>query len=204
MYTYVGKPGVSNVSGDQTLNITSNTEKVVLTCEVTGDDIYTMYWIRTDGFVLPVSRNHTVFNVSKLSFTIRRVHPHDSGGYRCVVHSPWGDAESNIVQVLIVAAPPVFIIQPTDITAVALETVTFTSEAEGFHVRYEWRYYSDNINSSSYSVKSNSSTLTLHSVTPLDEGYYCCVAVTGKDNKIFSNNATLTVNGNEYQLYKML
>ena len=166
-------------------------------CEVTGDNIMA-YWRRMDGSILPDHRNHTNFNTNKLSFTILRAHPHDSGDYQCVVHSPWGDAESNIVEVLIVAAPPVFIIQPTDIAAVALETITFNSEAEGFHVRYEWRHYSDNINNSIYSVKSNSSTLTLHSVTPLDEGHYCCVAMTGKDNHVFSNNAILTVNGNEH------
>ena len=170
-------------------------------CEVTGDNIMA-YWRRINGSILPDLRNHTHFSTNKLSFTILRAHPHDSGDYQCVVHSPWGDAESNIVKVSIVPAPPVFIIQPTDITAVALETITFTSEAEGFHVRYEWRHYSDNINSSSYSVKSNSSTLTLHSVTPLDEGHYCCVAMTRKDNHVFSNNATLTINGNEHKLCK--
>ena len=166
-------------------------------CEVTGDDIYTTYWIRTDDFILPVPRNHTVFNVSTLSFTIRRAHPHDSGSYRCVVHSPWGNAESNIVEVLIVAAPPVFIHHPNNTAAVALENVTLNCEARGFHVRYEWRHYNDS-SGSNYSIKSNSSTLTLYRVTPSDEGYYYCVATTGKDNKIFSKNATLTVNGNEH------
>ena len=166
-------------------------------CEVTGDDIYTSYWIKTDGSILPDHRNHTIFNTNKLSFTILRAHPHDSGDYQCVVHSPWGDAESNIVEVLIVAAPPVFIIQPTDITAVALENVTLNCNATGFHVRYEWRNYNDS-SGSNYSVKSNTSTLTLYRVTPSDEGYYYCVATTGKDNEVFSKNATLTVNGNEH------
>ena len=189
------------MSGNQTLNIASNTEKVVLMCEVTGDNV-TAYWRRLDGLILPDRRNQTVFDTNNLSFTILRAHPHDSGDYQCVAYSPWGHAKSDTVVVSIVAAAPRFIQQPTNKTAMALETVTFTSDAIGFHVRYEWRHYNDN--GRNYSVKSNSSTLTLYGVTPLDEGHYCCVAMTGRHNLIFSRNVTLTVNGNEYQLYEML
>ena len=192
---FIGRPTIKNVSGNQTLNITSNTEKVVLMCAVTGDNV-TAYWRRLDDIILPDHRNYTVFNTSELSFTILRAHPHDSGDYQCVVHSPWGDAKSDTVVVLIVAAPPVFIQQPTDIDAVALQNVSLMCDARGFHVRYEWRHY--NGSGRNYSINSNSSTLTLYRVTPLDEGCYYCVAMTGKDNKIFSTNATLTVNGNEY------
>ena len=195
---FIGRPTINSVSGNQTLNITSNTEKVVLTCEVTGDNVMA-YWRRLDGIILPDHRNHTVFNTSELSFTILKAHPHDSGDYQCVVHSPWGDAKSDIVVVLIVAAPPVFIQQPTDIDAVALQNVTLICDARGFHVIYEWRHYNDS--GSNYSIKSRSSTLTLYRVTPLDEGYYYCVAMIGNDNQIFSKNATLTVNGNEYFNY---
>ena len=189
------------MSGNQALNVSNNTEKVVLTCKVTGDDV-TAYWRRLDGLILPERRNQTVFDTTELSFTILRAHPHDSGEYQCVVYSPWGDAKSDIVVVSIVAAAPRFIQQPTNITAMAFENVTFTSEAKGFHVRYEWRHYNDS--DSNYSVKSNSSTLTLYGVTPLDQGRYCCVAMTGRHHQIFSHNATLTVNGTKYQLYKML
>lgn len=198
MHNNIGRPAIISVSGNQTLNINSNTEKVLLTCKVAGDNI-TAYWERLNG-PLPSKRNHTYFDAksNEISLTILRAHPHDSGDFQCIVHSPWGVTERRIVSVLIVAAPPVFTSQPIDEAAVALENVMFTSKAEGFHVTYEWRYYNDD---GSYVVKGNNSNLTLLGVTPSDEGHYCCVATTGKGHQAFSSNVTLTVNGNEYQLY---
>ena len=191
---FIGRPAIYNVSGNQTLNITSNTEKVVLTCEVTGDNT-TAYWRRLNGSDLPDHRNQTIFNTTELSFTILRARPHDSGEYQCVAYSPWGVAKSDTVVVSIIAAALRFIQQPTDVDVVALQNVTLNCDVRGFHVRYEWRHYNDS--SSNYSIKSNSSTLTLCRVTPLDEGHYYCVAMTGRHNQIFSKNATLTVNGNK-------
>ena len=165
---------------------------------MTGDNI-TAYWEKLSGS-LPEKRNHTFFNGNEVTLTITRAHPHDTGGYMCTVCSPWGVAQSRIVSVLIVAAPPIFIHQPTDEAVVALENVTFISEAEGFHVQYEWQFfYSD---SDSCVVKGNSSTLSLIEVTPSDNGHYCCVAITGEDNQVLSHTVTLTVNGNKikYQL----
>ena len=164
---------------------------------MTGDNI-TAYWEKLHGS-LPDKRHHTFFDGSEVTLTITRAHPHDTGDYMCTVSSPWGVPQSRIVSVLIIAAPPKFIHQPADEAVVALENVTFTGEAKGFHVRYEWRFYNE---SYSYLVKGNSSTLSLIEVTPLDNGHYCCVAINGKDNQVPSRNATLTVNGNKikYQL----
>ena len=198
MCTNIGRPVINSVSGDQALNITSNNESIFLTCNVTGDNI-TAYWEKLHGS-LPDKRHHTFFNGSEVILTITRAHPHDTGDYMCTVCSPWGVPQSRIISVLIVAAPPIFIHQPTNKSVIALENVTFIGEAKGFHVRYEWRFfYSD---SDSYVVKGNSSTLSLIEVTPSDKGHYCCVAITGEDNQVLSHNVTLTVNGNiiKYQL----
>ena len=167
-----------------------------MTCNVTGDNV-TAYWEKLNGS-LSDRRNHTFFDENEITLTISKARPHDTGDYMCTVFSPWGVAQSRIVSILIVAAPPIFIHQPTDKSVVALENVTFIGEAEGFHVRYEWRFYSD---SHTYLV-GNGSTLSLFAVTPSDEGYYCCVAITGEGKRVPSRNATLTVNGNKikYQL----
>ena len=82
-------------------------------------------------------------------------------------------------------------IQPTSRSKTALEDVTFTCEAIGFEVQYEWKRHSGNV------TGGRQSSLTISRATPLDEDQYYCVAMTegGYD---FSNNVTLIVNGKNY------
>ena len=81
--------------------------------------------------------------------------------------------------------------QPTNQMITALQDVTFTCEAKGFDVKYEWRHHKNN------SIIGRRSSLTIFRATPLDEDQYYCVAMTegGYD---FSNNVTLRVNGEIY------
>ena len=73
---------------------------MVLTCEVTGDNITGAYWERTDG-----SHHSNMSSLSNhkrtLTITISRARPTHSGMYRCVVYSQWGVAQSRNVQVTI-------------------------------------------------------------------------------------------------------
>ena len=85
-------------------------------------------------------------------------------------------------------APPSITKQPADVTTEALRNATFTCETSGFEVKYEWKRHSSN------SVLGRQSSLTISRVTPLDEGQYYCVAMT-EGEYAFSNNVTLTVNG---------
>ena len=78
--------------------------------------------------------------------------------------------------------------QPTNKMITALQDVTFTCEAKGFNVKYEWKRH---INSS---VIGRQSTLTISRATPLDSDQYYCVAMT-EGGYAFSNNVTLIVNG---------
>ena len=78
--------------------------------------------------------------------------------------------------------------QPTNQKITALQDVTFTCEAKGFEVEYNWRRHSGSV------TGGRQSNLTIPEATPLDEDQYYCVAMTegGYD---FSNNVTLNVNG---------
>ena len=78
---------------------------------------------------------------------------------------------------------------PTNQNIIVLQDVKFTCEAKGFEVKYEWKRHND----SKLSGK-RKSNLTISGVTPSDEDQYYCVAMT-KGGYAFSNNATLTVNG---------
>ena len=80
----------------------------------------------------------------------------------------------------------------------ALQDVTFTCEAKGFNVKYEWRRPRNS------SVIGRQSTLTISEATPLDSDQYYCVAMT-EGGYAFSNNVTLRVDGeNQHNYYLCL
>ena len=85
--------------------------------------------------------------------------------------------------------------QPTNQMITALQDVTFTCEAKGFDVKYEWKRHSGSV------TGGRQSSLTISRATPSDEDQYYCVAMTG-GGYTFSNNVTLRVDGeNSYMLY---
>ena len=70
----------------------------------------------------------------------------------------------------------------------ALQDVTFTCEAKGFEVKYEWKRHNGSV------TGGRQSSLTISVATPLDEDQYYCVAMT-EGGYAFSYNVTLRVNG---------
>ena len=78
--------------------------------------------------------------------------------------------------------------QPTNKTITALQDVTFTCEAKGFEVKYEWKRHNGRV------IQGKQSTLTISRATPLDSDQYYCVAMT-EGGYAFFNNVTLTVKG---------
>ena len=77
----------------------NGTERVILTCEVEGDDITGGYFERIND--VPLQRNHSKFiqNENIIQITMYKAHPSNSGEYRCVAYSKWGVAQSRIIQV---------------------------------------------------------------------------------------------------------
>ena len=78
--------------------------------------------------------------------------------------------------------------QPTNKRITALQDVSFTCEAKAFNVMYEWKRHNGGV------TGGRQSTLTISKATPLDSDQYYCVAMT-EGGYAFSNNVTLTVNG---------
>ena len=80
--------------------------------------------------------------------------------------------------------------KPTNKTITALKDVTFTCEAKGFQLMYEWKRHNGSV------TDGRQSTLTISRATPLDSDQYYCVAIT-EGGYAFSNNVTLTVDGQD-------
>ena len=104
-YLHIGKPSITSTSNsnDQGLKIIGGDEQVILTCNVTGNDLSGVYWERVNKGPLPNQNNMSSLSNDKrtLRTTIIRARPEYSGKYRCVVYSQWGVAQSNNVQVTI-------------------------------------------------------------------------------------------------------
>ena len=83
--------------------------------------------------------------------------------------------------------------QPINERISILQDVTFTCEAKGFGVEYEWKRYSGSV------TGGGQSSLTISEATPLDEDQYYCVAMT-EGGYAFSNNVTLTVDGKNFSV----
>ena len=86
--------------------------------------------------------------------------------------------------------------QPTSQMIIALQNVIFSCEAEGFDVEYEWKRHNGSFTGSRVTGRRRSN-LTISRATPLEEDQYYCVAM-NEGGYAFSNNVTLTVNGEIY------
>ena len=92
-------PKITNDPNDKQLSVVSGNEQVILTCEVTGDDITGAYWERVGASPLSTQNNMSSFSNGVITITISRARPTHSGRYRCVVYSQWGVVQSSNVQV---------------------------------------------------------------------------------------------------------
>ena len=85
------------------LKITSGNNNIILTCNVTGDDIAGGYWERVNDKSLDKRNNDSSLSNGNtiVQLSITKARPEHSGRYRCVAYSQWGVAESRNVQVTI-------------------------------------------------------------------------------------------------------
>ena len=87
-------------------------------------------------------------------------------------------------------------IQPISSSIViALEDITFNCSSSVDGVTYSWHRVDGHI--PSRSLGQHSDTLTIHRVTPHDEGLYYCIA-NKSGISVQSNNASIQVDGKNY------
>lgn len=111
----------------------------------------------------------------------------DAASYRCIVTNTDGTVTSGSAM-LTVVTPPVVTLDPVSQTAEDGDSVTFTVAASGLFLNYQWQKNGEDLNGQT------GATLTLTSVTTLDDGSYRCVVsnTAGSDT---SAPATLMVDG---------
>lgn len=111
----------------------------------------------------------------------------DAASYRCIVTNTDGTVTSGAAT-LTVVTPPVITLDPVSQTASDDDTVTFTTAASGLFLNYQWQKDGEDLSGQT------AATLTLTSVTTLDDGSYRCV-VSNTAGSDISAAATLQVDG---------
>jgi hypothetical protein len=111
----------------------------------------------------------------------------DAASYRCIVSNLDGTVTSGAAT-LTVVTPPVITLDPVSRTAEDEDSVTFTVAASGLFLNYQWQKNGEDLSGQT------AATLTLTSVTTLDDGSYRCV-VSNTAGSDISAVATLQVDG---------
>ncbi|MBS1912499.1 MAG: DUF2341 domain-containing protein [Bacteroidetes bacterium] len=117
------------------------------------------------------------------SYTIVNVQPSDAGIYDCVVRNQVTTSPATLT----VYTPPGITQNPTSATVCPGTPVTFSVQASGSGLVYQWRKNSSNI------VGANGPQYLLPSVSSSDNGSYDCVVSGTCGSPVTSNPATFTL-----------
>ena len=184
--------------------LTTVSVKITLQCRGNGRGSITYQWETiniTGGQWINISHSNSK------RFAVRNLE--QSQQYRCVVSNEAGSTRSDVATIIILSKLFIDIsmylyfiftiliteitIQPVNsITVRALENVTLHCLASVDDVIYSWHRIDGHI--PPRSLGQHSDTLTIHTVTPHDEGMYYCIANKSAIS-VQSNNASVQVDG---------
>ena len=125
-----------------------------------------------------------IANATNRIFALSNVSTNNGGNYQVIVANPIG-VQTSQVATLTVVVPPAITTQPTNLIALAGQTVSFNVTATGMPLFYQWH-------TSSNLPTATNATLTLNSVTTNNSGTYY-VTVTNIGGSVASSNVTLAV-----------
>ncbi|MEX2429287.1 MAG: immunoglobulin domain-containing protein [Bacteroidales bacterium] len=155
-----------------------------------GTDL-TYQW-RKDGADL--SNGGDINGVNSTNLTIANIENADEGTYDVVVSGACVGATSNGVT-LDVYDNAVINTQPDPVTQCQGTTATFTVEAEGTGLSYQWRRNGTPLSNGGSISGAQSSTLTILNIQTANEGNYD-VVITGTCSNVTSDLVSLNVNDN--------
>ena len=153
---------------------------LTLTATASGTPAPTYQWLRNGA---PIA------GATNAVFTRTNVQLFDAGTYQLVATNSAGSATSNgaVVTVVPATVAPVILQQPTNQTAVAGQTVTFSVLASGSPLpAYSWKKEGVTI------AGATAATLTLANVQAVDEGRYA-VTIANSAGTVTSSTVTLVV-----------
>ncbi|MFC2090730.1 immunoglobulin domain-containing protein, partial [Bacteroidota bacterium] len=156
---------------------------VSLSVTATGENL-TFEWRKDD--ITMVNEAGKIDGAHSSALTLSSLSNIDAGSYTCVVTGSGSSVVSNAATIEIISST-VINTQPASQEVLEGETVSFSLEATGTDLSYQWMKDNDPIGGATSSI------FTLLSVSKLHEGNYTC-AVTGTCGAVSTNAATLVVN----------
>jgi PKD repeat protein len=155
-----------------------------VTFTVVSANVSNSFHWKKDGVKLTEGGKYSGVNTPNL--TISGLALAEAGVYSCLVYGVCDSVNSGLAD-LEVLPTAIITMQPLHQNVDEGVAVTFTIEASGSPLTYQWQVDGTNI------PGANSSFYTIPAATLADEGAYTCV-VTGPCNTTFSDPANLTVN----------
>ena len=192
----------NTVIWNESLNIT-------LTC--LANEVSSYFWERENDNI-PINS----IGIQTDTFTLLNVLPSDAGNYRCVINQlhcgisryrfsdyarivingkPFLNLVIKIYTLNITVMVPVFVSHPQSQYIYPTQTATFTCNANGYNVNYEWRIRNGSFPSKAMGIHSN--TLVIPDVALSDDNAYTCVA-SNIAGSVSSYAANLIVTGEQY------
>ena len=167
-------PAITTQPASQTVNAGAS---VSLTVIATGSPAPTYQW-RRNGVLISGATSATL--------ALDNVQPAQAGAYTVTVANSVGIVTSAPATLTVLAAAPVFTVQPQSQYVAAGTSVTFTGAADAVQ---SYRWHKDGAPLAS----ATAATLTIPGATAADMGFYS-VTATGASGSVTSAVATLTVN----------
>ncbi len=132
-------------------------------------------------------------SAAKSSTTVTATEKKDGYQYRCIITK--GDYTFTSEPATLTVEPVIITSQPQNTLTPVGKKVTFSVEAEGTDLTYQWQYKAPGATSWKYTTFSGAKTDTI-TVTPKasHDGYqFLCRVTNGAGEKVYSKSATLTV-----------
>ena len=181
--TVVAAPAITTDPKDVT---TEEGKTATFTVKATGDSI-TYQWQKQSGSIWNDLPGET-----GTSLTVPASLENNGSVYRCQVTSSFGTVAASQPAKLTVAAAPVITAQPESITITEGEDASFTVQASGEGLKYQWQVYRNGVWMNC--TDGHTPTLTLSSPALTDDGQlYRCKITSSYGTEITSDAATLTV-----------
>ena len=184
--TVVSKPVITAQPGSVTV---AEGQDAVFTVEVSGEELtYQWYYQKPGSTAWSACKN----NGSSDSYTIATEARHNGYSYRCKVTNIAGSMTSEAARLTVVSMPTITA-QPASMTVAQGETATFTVEAAGEDLTYQWYYQKPG--TTSWTACKNTGTSATYSVTTeaRHDGYSYRCKVSNALGSVYTDAASLTV-----------
>ncbi|MGM9649992.1 MAG: hypothetical protein ACI3XY_08540 [Butyricicoccaceae bacterium] len=176
-------------------------ENAVFTIEATGEGLTYQWQYQNVGTDFWQNSSQSGNKTASLSVPITE--KRNGQKYRCVVTDASGNTVTSDEATLLVAQKDLQIVsQPSDYTGAVGDTATFTIEATGTVLTYQWQYQNVGTDFWQNSSQSGNKTATLSvPITEKRNGQkYRCVVTDADGNSVTSDEATLSVEQEELQI----